>query len=110
MTWAHAWSVPRCLQSLMRRVRRSLGDRHPGERCWSVACCGRRLGAAFQVADRIWVEVIGDLGTTRCLSCFDRVAEARRVAYQADLISVSWSDWRRIEAGWSKASAEEEGS
>lgn len=62
-----------------------------------MACFGRRLGAAFQVPDHTWIEVIGDSTTTRCLSCFDRVAEVLQVPYQADLIAVSWSDWQYIE-------------
>lgn len=61
--------------------------------------CSRRNVVGFNVSDELWLAVVGDAGTVRCLTCFDEEAEERNIRYSMSdvlFVHVSWSDWDAI--------------
>lgn len=65
--------------------------RTPGETCKK---CGRSIVIGFIVADDVWRRVVGDMGTTRCVMCFDEAAHAARVPYEfLELAACPWNIW-----------------
>ena len=55
--------------------------------------CDRRIVVGFSVTDEAWNAVTGDPNTCWCTTCFDEVAQRKRVEYVFDgMYPVSWSD------------------
>jgi len=63
------------------------------ERCKSSRCRGARVTVGFLVPDDAWEAVTGGAGRVLCLSCFDEMAQARGIRYQAEVMPpVAWWD------------------